>query len=126
MLYVMVQRELESLVANHDRRVRTGVRLVKARKHLDQRRLSAAVLAKQRDDLACGNLESDVVQYDSAGEALREVLDANRRLGPCGYIIEHCRGGNCHLRCRPFRKRAPPGGVGFPGSTGEWVRQGLL
>ena len=60
--------------------------LVIAGEHLDQRRLSRAVLAYQGMDLARGDVHRDVVEGLRAGERLGHVLDAEharaRRVRP--------------------------------------------
>ena len=53
----------------------SGIRLIDAGHDLDERRLSCAVLAHQRVDLAGPDLERDIVERTDAREALADVVD---------------------------------------------------
>src|SRR6185437_2412425 len=61
-------------------RNRAGVRLLRARQDLQQRRFAGAVLAKQRVDFAGGDFEPHIVKRLHAGKALADSRHAEERL----------------------------------------------
>ena len=61
--------------------MRAGGRRLEAGQHPQQRRLAAARRAEQREDLALGDVEADVVDGPVAVEVLDDVLDLEKRRG---------------------------------------------
>ena len=62
-------------------RMRAGGRRLEAGQHPQQRRLAAARGAEQREDLALGDVDADVVDGAVAVEVLDDVLDLEERRG---------------------------------------------